>query len=340
MSGAARFRPATEEAPVRAATIIAALVAVWLASPVRAEPILVAPVEVTDRKAVFGRIETRDRVAARARIGGVLGALSVAEGDMVAAGDVIAVVADEKLAFRLEAVAARRASLRAQLANAEAELGRGEDLLARGVATAQRLDALRTQVDVLRREIEAIEAEARVIEQEAAEGAVAAPTAGRVLDVPVTPGAVILPGETVALIGSGGAFLRIAVPERHAGALVEGAVIEVELDGAPRAGRLARVYPLIENGRVIADVEMEGLSDRFVDARALVRLPVARRPAILLPAEALITRGGLDFVMLDAPGGPRLVAVAPGERRLRDGVETVEILTGHGAGDRVLADHE
>ena len=32
-----------------------------------------------------------------------------------------------------------------------------------------------------------------------------------------------------------------------------------------------------ENGRVVADVEVEGLDDAFVDARVLVRLPVVRR---------------------------------------------------------------
>ena len=38
----------------------------------RAETVVLAPVQVTDWKAVYGRIEARDRVPARARIGAVL----------------------------------------------------------------------------------------------------------------------------------------------------------------------------------------------------------------------------------------------------------------------------
>ena len=46
---------------------------------------------------------------------------------------------------------------------------------------------------------------------------------GRVLEVPLTRGAVVLAGELVAIIGGGGFFLRLAIPERHAFSLREGA---------------------------------------------------------------------------------------------------------------------
>ena len=113
-----------------------------------------------------------------------------------------------------------------------------------------------------------------MVEQQAAEGTVLAPIAGRVLDVPVAVGAVVLPGEVVATLGGGGIFLRLAVPERHASALAEGDSILIERPEGEQQGTLERIYPLIENGRVMADVAVEGLPDAFVDARVLVRLPV------------------------------------------------------------------
>lgn len=287
---------------------------------------------VTEWKSVYGRIEARDRVPARARLGGTLVALTVAEGDRVTAGQVLGQVVDEKLALQLRAVAAQATSLAAQLDNARAELARGEDLLARGVTTVQRLDALRTQVDVLAGQIAAIAAQRQVIEQQAAEGAVLAPVAGRVLDVPVSQGAVILPGEAVAAIGGGGIFLRIAVPERHAMALTEGDRILIAAAGGEVTGTLARIYPLIENGRVVADVEVPDLPDRYVDARVLVLLPVGERQALLVPEAALQTRQGLDFVATT----DGLRAVVPGQRHDRDGQVMVEILSGLQAGD-VLA---
>jgi RND family efflux transporter MFP subunit len=297
-----------------------------------------APQMVTDWKAVFGRIEARDRLPARARLGGTLVELSVSEGDMVAAGQVLGRIVDEKLVFQLAALRSQTEALQAQLGNAETELKRGEELLARGVTTAQRLDALRTQVDVLKGQIAALEAQSRVIEQQAAEGAVLAPASGRVLDVPVAQGAVIQPGEEVALLGGGGIFLRLSVPERHADALHEGDAIRIETAGGSAEGRLEKVYPLIENGRVLADVSVEGLPDRFFDARVLVRLPMATREALMVPETALVARAGLDFVAVQT--GEALVwrAVVPGEQHDIAGAVQVEILSGLQPGDVIAPD--
>jgi len=314
------------------------LLALWLPLAAAAQTVTVAPVELTDWKAVFGQVEARDRVPARARLGGTLMELAVTEGDEVKAGQLLGRIVDEKLAFQLSAIDAQKVSLQAQLANAETELKRGEDLLARGVTTVQRLDALRTQVDVLKGQIEAVVAERKVIEQQAAEGAVLAPVDGRVLDVPVALGAVVMPGEVVAMLGGGGIFLRLAVPERHASALKEGDILPIEGPESETSGTLERVYPLIENGRVVADVAVQGLSDRFVDARVLVRLPMATRQALAVPQSALVTRAGVDFVAVETPDGLMLRTVIPGERQEIDGVPMVETLSGLRPGDKVRSD--
>lgn len=293
--------------------------------------------EIVDWKAVYGRVEARDRLPARARIGGTLTQLSVAEGDLVEAGAVLAEITDEKLGFQLSALAAREVALEAELSNAEAELLRGETLAAQGVITAQRLEALRTAVAVLKGQIAALKADADGVRQAQAEGAVRAPAAGRVLDVPLAEGAVVLPGETVALIASGGTFLRLAVPERHALSLAEGAEIFLETGAGAGTGRLAKIYPLIENGRVIADVDVPGLSDRYIDARVLVRLPVGTREGLLVPPAALRSRAGLDFVAVQtgADGAWVWRLVVPAKLGL--GGAAVEVLSGLQPGDVILS---
>ncbi|MEO5614996.1 MAG: efflux RND transporter periplasmic adaptor subunit [Cypionkella sp.] len=302
-----------------------------------AESLTLSLVQVTDWKAVYGRIETRDRAPARARIGGTLVDLQVTEGDMVAEGQNLALIVDEKLAFQLSALEAQKVALAAQLANAQAEVKRGEGLLKQGVTTAQRQDALRTQADVLVGQLSALDAQMNVTRQSQAEGQVFAPAAGRVLDVPVAKGAVVMPGETIASLAVGGNFLRLSVPERLATALKEGDAIQIENGDTTGEGRLARVYPLIENGRVVADVEVKDLSDRFVDARVLVRLPVGSHQALVVPHSAIVTRSGIDFVAVEAAGSVVMRSVVPGVRFVTDGGEQVEILSGLSAGDRVLA---
>lgn len=320
------------------------LVVAFFGSTALAEPTTVSPVMLTDWKAVYGTVEARDRSPARARIGGTLVALSVAEGDVVEAGQELARIVDDKLDFQLAALAAEREALSAQLVNAEADLRRGEELLKNGVTTTQRVDALRTQADVLKGQIASLAARSDVISQQAKEGVVLAPVAGRVLDVPLTRGAVLMPGEVVAVVGGGGTFLRIAVPERHATALEAGDRIRISDGAADHEGVLARVYPLIEGGRVVADVEIEGLPDTFVGARMLVRLPVGERAALLVPKADVVTRSGLDFVGVQGAGGTTLRTIVPGAVQVVGGVEMVEVISGLVAGDVVVpaaeVDHE
>jgi RND family efflux transporter MFP subunit len=324
---------------MRALFFLAVLVA-SLPFGVMAQDLLLAPISVTEWKAVYGRVEARSRIPARARLGGTLVKLEVTEGDLVTAGQVLARVVDAKIDYQLAAIDAQSQALAAQLDNAKSELIRGEDLLARGVTTAQRLDALRTQVEVLVGQIAAVGADRQVVEQQAREGAVLAPISGRVLAVPVATGAVVLPGEAVALIGGGGIFLRIAVPERHATFLQQGAKIEIETADGPSQGTLARIYPLIENGRVIADVEVPDLPDSFIDARVLVRLPVDTRAALMVPATAVTTQAGLDFVTVTATDGAVLRTVVLGQQRVIGDVVMVEVLSGLAVGDTVVTAHE
>ena len=319
----------------RAALLVALMLS---ALPALAETPL-APVKVTDWKAVYGRIETRDRIPARARIGGILTELTVAEGDLVQAGQQLALIVDDKIGFQLSAIDAQLDALSAQAANAEAELKRGEQLQKDGVITTQRLEALQTAVDVVNGNIAANRAQRQVLVQQSAEGAVLAPVTGRVLDVPQAAGAVVMPGEPVAALGGGGFFLRLAVPERHAANLTAGDAIVIETVAGEKSGKLAKVYPLIENGRVLADVEVPDLSEDFVDARVLVRLPVGTREALLVPPTAVRTHSGLDFVTAQGANGPVERAVVLGPHHLVDGVEMVEVISGLVAGD-VVVGHE
>jgi RND family efflux transporter MFP subunit len=314
-----------------------------------ADEIVVKAETIPELKAVFGRVESRDVVAARARIGGTIREIRVEEGSQVEAGAVIAVVVDDKIALQREAAEAEVEALRSQLENAQVELDRAQQLLSRGTATQARVDQATTQVGVLTSQLAAGEARRAVIAQQSAEGEVDAPASGRVLTVPVTEGSVILPGETIATIAGGGYFLRLALPERHAAAIVEGDTVIVGrralADAADAADanppstsedKLVKVYPEIDSGRVLADVEVGGLGDYFVGERTRVWIPVGRRSAIVVPVEAVTTRHGVDYVRIVGDGGEIEVAVILGETIAEDDARKVEVLTGLNEGDRIV----
>lgn len=325
------------------AVVAVAAAASFSQGPAEGAEEILAPIEVVDTKAVYGTVEARDVVPARARIGGTLVSLEIERGSRVSAGQVVALVGDQKLALQLQAVEARLRALESEQANAKVELDRGLVLAQRGITTQQRLDQLRTQVDILTNRIAAARAERAVVVQQTSEGQVLAPATGRVLTVPVTRGAVLLPGEAVATIAGGGFYLRLALPERHARLLKEGASVEIGIgtgsDAETRTvrGRLAKIYPQIEAGRVIADVEVDALGDSFVGERTLVRVPIATRRVLSVPETAVVTRAGIDFVTVATPEGPRDVAVVVGPKVPTEHGDRVEILSGLRDGDRVVA---
>jgi RND family efflux transporter MFP subunit len=305
-----------------------------------AAEIVLQAATVPDRKAVFGQVQSRDTVPARARIGGTLLSRAVEEGTAVKAGEIIAVVGDEKLALQLQATDARIKALQAQLANAQSDLERSQSLMSRGAETQSRLDQLRTAVNVYTNQLEAARAERAVIVQQTAEGQVLAPKDGRVLTTPAVTGSVVMPGETIARIAASGYYLRLALPERHAGHVKVGDPVSIGgrgqaagAEGGPRReGRIVKVYPELEAGRVIADAEVDGLGDFFVGERVPVWITVAERQALIVPQDAVTTRSGVDYVRVAGEGGtldvPVVLGPAAGGK--------VEILSGLRAGDRVV----
>ena len=312
--------------------ILAGLLAAVFASPMTAGELVVQPIETMETKALFGRVESRFVVPARSRIGGTLTALDVTEGSEAKAGQAIARITDPKLESQLAAAEARISSAKSQLENAETELKRNEELLAKGATTTQRVDQVRTTVEVVRNAVAEAEAARQVTATLIEDGNVLAPADGRVLSVPVRLGAVVMPGEPVATVAGGGVFLRLAIPERHAAELTVGTKVAVE-DGT---GIVEKVYPQIENGRVIADVAVEGLTDMFIGQRVLVHVPVERRAVLAVPEAAIETRSGIDYVRVATDAGDLPVAVVPGALVESEQGPMREILSGLRSGDRVV----
>ena len=320
--------------------------ALWLSPAMAQQGFTVRVAPLSDQKAVFATVESLDMVPARARIGGTAGRLAVKAGDRVAAGQVLAVVADQKLLLQLGALDAQLSGLRSSLEQARADLARAETLFRQGSGPRVTMDQARTALEVAGAAIQARLAERSVIDQQIAEGAVLAPVAGRVLSVPVTDGSVILPGDVLAQIAGQEAVLRLRVPERHAAFLRVGDRVRLDTEGRLAKGEkgsdgfgiVSRVYPRIEDGRVVADAAMDGLDAFFVGERVTVWIGTGARHGIVIPAGLIRTRFGLDYALVQRSGAP---AEAPVETPVQRGRPTpspempdgVEILSGLAAGD-------
>ena len=299
---------------------------------------------INDRKAVFATVESSVVIAARARIGGTIATLKVDEGARVERGEVIATIGDQKLVLRMNALEARIAGQEAQVKQAQIDFERNNKLYARNTIAKARLDTARTNLDVAQNQLKSLKAELAVIAQQLDEGKVLAPAPGRVLEVPVTSGAVIMPGEPIARIAAGRYILRLELPERHARFIHEGDTVLLGSRGLSPIekiigqGTIRQVYPKLSHGRVIADVDAPGLGDYFVGERVRVLISAGKRQTMLIPADYTFLRYGLTYVKLARKNGrTEEIVVQLGQTVfLKDNVRRVEVLAGLEPGDRLV----
>ncbi len=299
---------------------------------------------IDDLKAVFATVRSTDEINARVRTGGTITSLAIKRGSEVKPGDVLATVADDKLALRMKVLDAQIIGLRSRAETAKAEAQRQEQLAQRGFAAGAKLDEARTALEVASNTLKSAEAERSVITQQVEEGAVLAPAQGRVLTIPVTVGAVVMPGETIAKIAANAYVLRLELPERHARFIKTGDPVviggrELAASDAPIGkGVISLVYPELQDGRVIADAQADGLGKYFVGERVLVRISAGKRDTIVVPSEYLFKHFGLDYARIKQDGGKFIdVVVQPGQPTRSDGNDDeIEVLAGLKPGDRLV----
>jgi hypothetical protein len=144
----------------------------------------------------------------------------------------------------------------------------------------------------------------------------------------------VLPGETIATIAEDHYIFRLQLPERHARFLRAGDVVQIGArgeagDGERTEGRVRIVYPEIQGGRVVADVDAPGIGDYFVGERTRVYVATGERSAIVVPRTYVYRRAGVDFVRLK-DGAEIVVQLGSGDEK------SVEILAGLKDGDEIV----
>lgn len=157
-----------------------------------------------------------------------------------------------------------------------------------------------------------MKSERDVVAQQQEEGAVLAPSNGRVLKVNVTKGTNVQAGDVVATLTAEAYILRMQLPERHARYIHEGqnvlvghrglASTALQAASETRTGRIRQVYPEMQQGRVVADIEVEGLGNYFVGERVAVYVSTGTRRTFVVPPELLFQRYGVTYARLKGIG--------------------------------------
>jgi RND family efflux transporter MFP subunit len=306
------------------------------------EPFEVQTRQIDDLKSVFATVQSTDVVNARVRTGGTIASLLVGKDSEVKTGDLIATVADQKIALRIKSLDAQIVGQKSRSDTAQAEYERQQQLAARGFAAGAKLEEARATFEVAANALKSSEAERSVLLKQVEEGDVLAPADGRILSLPLTAGTVVMPGETVAKIAANAYVLRLELPERHARFIKKGDPVVLgsrELSAGDPLGKgtIILVYPELQDGRVIADAKADGLGRFFVGERALVWISAGKRDAIVIPRDYVFRRFGLDYVRLQVQDAKTAdIVVQPGQPVKLDGEGDLEILAGLKPGDKLV----
>jgi RND family efflux transporter MFP subunit len=315
-------------------------VAAPTATPVLTVPLIAAITRPLEVPVVGdGTVAAWQELALGAEIGGLrVLEVRVEEGVRVVAGDLLVRLDDSVLAAQSAQAEASVTEARATLDLARSEVARAQTLASTNIGPRQVLE--QRQAAAAQAEARLASAIARRDEAQArlAQAQILAPTDGLVSRVTVRIGTVTGAGqEMLRLVRDGRLELNARIPELDLGGIAPGQAVLVRHGGQEIRARVRAIAPTVtpESRLGLVHVALPADSSLLPGMFARAEIMGPARPAVLVPAGAVVFR----------EGAPAVFTLAPGEERVRlrrltlgtraDGL--VEVLDGLAAGERVVA---
>ena len=278
----------------------------------------------------------------RAKAGGTLVSLSVAEGNRVQAGQTIGRIDMAETSSRVAERSANLESARATLAQAERTHASNERLAAQQFISPIALENSRAAVDTARAALNAAQAALDTTRVGLRDATLLAPISGIVAKRHALPGEkVAVEQQVLTIIDLARLELAGSVGTHEVSRLTAGLPVEVQVEGVtqPVAGRLARIAPAAEPGTRSIGVTIE-LANPGETLRAgqyaMARATLADdQERLTLPVAAVGSTAGQDHVWMIENGTLARRAVTLGRRDERQG--RIEVLQGVTPESQVLA---
>ena len=244
-------------------------------------------------------------------------AVRVDEGDFVVAGGTLARLRTSSVEKQLAAARAARDEAAARRLIAEADVERLQRLLSRNAVSLREHEQAIADRDAITQSVARFAAEAARFEEQIERARVTAPFAGRITAVHVELGEWVGQGDTiVTLVDLSVVEVTVQVAERFIGAVTVGFPVEVGFDAVPNRGYAGIVTAVVP--QAILEARTFPVLVRVDNPDGLIQSGMAARvsaqvgdpqPAILVPKDGLVRRGGTVFVYRvqpaeDAPISP------------------------------------
>lgn len=272
---------------------------------------------------VVGTVRPRKEAQVTAKVTGRLLEMKAVPGMKVKTGDLLARLDVGELDAALERA-------RAALEQADRDLARFRSLRDSGAVALAEFE----QAGARQRMAAATVAETKTMVQNAS---VTAPFDGTVTRKYLEPGDLASPERAIfAMEDSSLLRLEIDVAEGMVGSLAIGSKFRVEVGGAGAGfeGVVSELSPSADVGSRTFLVKLDLPSHESLRAGQFGRayLPRGHRSAVLVPSDALISRGQMDYLFVVAESTARLRIVSTGESRENH----TEILAGLDGGETIV----
>jgi membrane fusion protein (multidrug efflux system) len=308
--------------------------------PVPIEAIAAATSDVEVVVEAVGSLRAERAVDLGPKRAGHVAALPLVEGAPAAAGDVLVRLADTELRAQVDVARAALREAEAQDLNARRQLERTQTLLAEGIVARQQYDDVRAEAERAQAAVALAQASLSAAEARLDDTVIRAPFAGVVGRRRVDLGAFVHEGDPlVSLVDADPLELVFEVPERYLAQLRAGAQVEVRVASHPDrafSGAVSFVAPQVDetNRTVTVKATLPNADHALRPGQfATARLVLERRlGAVVVPEEAIVTRGPQRYVFIVADGVATARDVTTGERL----PGTVEITRGLRAGETIV----
>ncbi|MFZ5756045.1 MAG: efflux RND transporter periplasmic adaptor subunit [Pseudomonadota bacterium] len=290
-----------------------------------------------------GTLEPLNQTAVNARVGGVVLAVPVREGEAVAQNQLL--------------VQQDASDVRAQLAQAEAQLHSADvdlklveayekkktELYEKKYLSEVDWVAAKGETEVKRAQVQIQQAAVDMARKALADADVTAPIAGIVAERHVEPGTRVAPGQAlITLVDLGELELAAAIPARDVPQVKTGSEVLFTVDGHGTRefrGRIVRVNPMATSGsRTITVYARVGNADRALRggmfASGRIAIGNVRKGVLRIPAAAVRRIDGQDQVWVIRNDALALQPVKTGVRDTGTGL--LEITDGLREGERVV----
>jgi HlyD family secretion protein len=295
---------------------------------------LVSPAQADVQVTATGYVIALTSAKVASKVAGRIAELYVDIGSVMKKGDKVARLDDVDFKSNLSASASRAAAARAKIAIARAQLAetkvqidRETPMVQSGVSSKATLDDLQTRRDSLAASVQAAQADAEAADADTAalriqldSFTIVTPISGTVINKLVQVGEGVSPGfgtpGVVEVVDMSSLVVEVDVPETRLAQITDGAPCEIVLDAYASKrfrGQVKEIVQRVNRSKATVPVRVS-----FVDrpetvlpdmaarvsflSTALDPAQLAAPPKLVVPAAAVVQRGGADIVFVDDDG--------------------------------------